>query len=258
MKVILLCGGKGTRLSEETANRPKPMVTIGGKPILWHLINHYLHYDIEEFVLALGYKSHVIKEYFINYNAMNSDLTVDLNSGRVEVRRQHRSLGKVHLVDTGEETLTGGRLNRLSDIVRDGTFMLTYGDGVSNVNLRELLAFHKAHGKLATVTAVRPTARFGALQMEGNRVDSFREKVQSSEGWINGGFFVFEPGVLDYLQDGDETVLEGAPMEKLAAAGQLQAYRHNGFWQCMDNIRDRTYLEELWASGEPPWKSWPG
>lgn len=256
MKCVILCGGLGTRLAEETVSRPKPMVTVGGKPILWHIMNIYGHYGFSDFVLALGYKGEAIKEYFLNYHSLNSDLSIDLKSGHVNYERSANPPWNVQLIDTGPQTLTGGRLLRLrSRLESTGTFLLTYGDGVSNVNLEELLSFHRAHGKLATVTSVRPTARFGRISFDGNKVTQFKEKVQAEEGWINGGFFVFEPGIFDYLKN-DNTVLEADPMEGLARDGQLMAFRHGDFWQCMDTMRDRELLEEAWASGRAPWKIW--
>jgi glucose-1-phosphate cytidylyltransferase len=255
MKTMLLAGGKGTRLSEETLARPKPMVEIGGKPILWHIMSLYAHHGLRDFVVACGYKGEQIKEYFLNFAVHNNDYRVNLGNG---VRQQLNASAvdwQVAMVDTGLDTLTGGRVKRLQPWLQEGTFMLTYGDGLSNVDLRSLLAFHHAHGKTATVTAVRPPARFGALQLEGGRVVHFSEKAQSQEGWINGGFFVFEPGVFSYLE-GDQTTLEREPLERLAADGQLMAYRHEGFWQPMDTLRDKLHLEALWASGAAPWKVW--
>lgn len=257
MKTVILCGGQGTRLAEETSVRPKPMVPIGGHPILWHLMNLYGHHGFNEFVLALGYKGTYIKEYFLNYHALNSDLFVDLGSGNVKYERCCRQDWKVQLIDTGEKTLTGGRLLRLAPLLKDGgTFLLTYGDGVANVDIRQVVEFHRAHRKIATVTAVRPAARFGTMNFEGNRVTAFKEKVQSEEGWINGGFFVFEPQIFDYLRDGDQTVLEGNPLESLARDGELMAFRHEGYWQCMDTIRDQQLLEAQWQTGQAPWRVW--
>lgn len=256
MKVVILCGGMGTRLSEETAVRPKPMVTVGGHPILWHIMNCYGRHGFGRFVLALGYKGEAIKEYFLNYYSLDSDLCVDLKTGTVEHIRPSRRDWQVELIDTGAESMTGGRLHRLEPLLKaGGTFMLTYGDGVGDIDIRKLLAFHRRHGRLATVTAVRPPARFGGMIFDGDRVAEFREKPQTGEGWINGGFFVFEPQVFDYL-DGDATVLEGTPLEQLARDGQLMAYKHEGFWQCMDTIRDRQLLESLWATDRAPWKIW--
>lgn len=255
MKVVILCGGPGTRLREETEVRPKPMVEIGGRPILWHIMRGYAAHGFTEFVLALGYKSEVIKRYFLDYYHLQSHLTVSLTSGAVVAHDGGREDWTVHLIDTGLTTQTGGRLKRLASWLGDETFMLTYGDGVSDVNVADLLRFHRRHKRLATVTAVRPPARFGGLAFTGDLVSEFSEKPQIGEGWINGGFFVFEPGVLDYIK-GDETYLEREPLERLAADGQLAAYRHDGFWQCMDTLRDVRLLEELWDSGKAPWKAW--
>ncbi|HET9791715.1 MAG TPA: glucose-1-phosphate cytidylyltransferase [Candidatus Angelobacter sp.] len=257
MKVAILAGGKGTRLAEETEIRPKPMVNIGGRPILWHIMKHYAHYGHKDFYIALGYKGEVIKRYIVDRTSLQGDLTVDLASGSVQhnIDGLHDLDWVVHLVETGEDTLTGGRIKRLAPHIGDGTFMLTWGDGVSNVNLDELLAFHKSHGRLATVTAVRPPARYGRLDLEGDKVIHFAEKPQLSEGWINGGFFVLEPQVLDYI-DGDDTSWEREPLERLAREGQLMAFCHNSFWQCMDTLREKYILEELWARGNAPWKLW--
>jgi glucose-1-phosphate cytidylyltransferase len=255
MKVVILAGGLGSRLQEETTVRPKPMVEIGGKPILWHILNIYAAHGFQEFVVALGYKGESIKDYFLNFYALNNDVTVDLASGEARIHRGGGPSWKVHLVDTGASTQTGGRLKRLAPHLKDGTFMLTYGDGVADVRVKDLVAFHRSHGKLATVTAVRPPSRFGSFLLDGNRIREFQEKPQIGEGWINGGFFVLEPGVLDLIE-GDETYWERAPMERLAADGQLMAYRHEGFWQAMDTLRERRVLDELWASGRPPWKVW--
>jgi glucose-1-phosphate cytidylyltransferase len=253
MKTVILCGGMGTRLAEETAVRPKPMVEIGGRPILWHILQLYSHFGFKEFVLALGYKGDFIKQYFLHYHLLNSDFCVDLESGKTDVHRRAPFDWKVHLVGTGEQTMTGGRLRRLKTFLKnDPVFMLTYGDGVSNVDIRKLLEFHQSHGKIATVTAVRPTARFGGLELDGDRVVAFREKPQLGEGWINGGFFVFNRTIFDYLA-ADTTVLEREPMDSLARGGELMTYRHEGFWQCMDTVRERNLLEELWVSGNPPW-----
>ncbi len=256
MKVALLCGGLGTRLKEETEYRPKPMVEVGGYPILWHIMNIYGSHGFENFVLALGYKGRCIKEFFLNYYNDTSDLTIDLASGHVEAVKRCKRNWRVSLIDTGALSLTGGRLLRLKPQLCDGTFMLTYGDGVADVDITRLVEFHRSHGKIATVTAVRPAARFGGIQFDGDRVEEFKEKPQTGEGWINGGFFVFEPKIFDYLSDGDETVLEGSPLERLAQEGELMAYRHEGFWQCMDTVRDRDTLEKLWSSGEACWKTW--
>jgi glucose-1-phosphate cytidylyltransferase len=254
LKVVILCGGLGTRLAEETQVRPKPMVEIGGRPILWHIMKIYEKHGFNDFTLALGYKGEVIKDYFMNYHARLSDLTVHLLKGSVEYSNPTAEDWHVSLIDTGAQTMTGGRLLRLKELISatNTTFMLTYGDGVSNVDLGKLLAFHRAHGKLATVTAVRPSARFGGLDIDDGRVLNFKEKPQSGEGWINGGYFVFEQGVFDYLDD-DATVLERKPLDSLVRDGQLMAYQHDGYWQCMDTIRDRDALQETWDSGAAPW-----
>jgi glucose-1-phosphate cytidylyltransferase len=260
VKVVLLAGGLGTRLAEETEIKPKPMVEIGGRPILWHIMKHYAGHGCNEFYLALGYRGDVIKRFFLDYYNLSTSMTVTLSSGSVEVRDDmHDSVPRedwvVHLCETGEHTLTGGRVKRLDPWLRDGTFMVTYGDGVSDVDVGALLRFHRSHGKLATVTAVRPPARFGGLEFDGDLVAAFTEKPQAGEGWINGGFLVLEPAVLDYL-DGDLSSLESDALEKLAADRQLAAYRHDGFWQCMDTLRDKRLLESLWEGGRAPWKTW--
>lgn len=255
MKVVILAGGLGTRLSEETVVKPKPMVEIGEKSILWHIMNIYSSYGFNEFVIALGYKGEIIKEYFLNYYNHNSDLTISLKTGEVKASKNCYRNWTVHLVDTGMDTMTGGRLHRLKEKLEGKTFMFTYGDGVSNVNIERLLEFHKSHGKIATVTAVKPSARFGGMKFNGDSVIKFTEKPQTGEGWINGGFFVFEPGIFDYLQ-GDGTVLERDPLENLARDGQLMAYKHEGFWQCMDTLRDKQLLEDLWENCKAPWKVW--
>lgn len=256
MKVAILAGGVGTRLGEETAVRPKPMVEIGGTPILWHIMRHYSHYGYQEFVIALGYRGEYIKKYFADYCTLQDNLTINIKSGDVRRHGNHDSPGwTVDLIDTGSATLTGGRIKRLAPYMGDQTFMMTWGDGVSNVNIDELLEFHRSHGKLATLTAVRPTARFGHLDLDGNMITEFSEKPQTMEGWINGGFFVLEPGIFDYIE-GDQASWEREPMEQLAKDGQLMAYKHVGFWQCMDTLRDKHLLNELWDSGEAPWKIW--
>ncbi len=259
MKVIILAGGLGTRLQEETVTKPKPMVEIGQKPILWHIISGYASCGFHEFVIALGYKGEYIKNYFINYYTMSHDLTVRLHGGHVDVRDQGKAPEDwtVHLIDTGAQTQTGGRLKRLQSIIGNETFMMTYGDGVSNIDINALLAFHRSHGRLATMSIVRPAARFGAVELQDGLVTEFREKPRSGEGWINGGFFVLEPKVFDYL-DTDSTIFERDPLERLAADGQLMAYQHEGFWQCMDTVRDVRTLEDLWQSGNAPWKTWEG
>ena len=256
MKAIILAGGLGSRLSEETTLRPKPMVEIGGKPILWHIMNIYAAHGVNEFIVALGYRGEVIKEYFLNFYAQNNDVTVDLATGASTIHDGRQPQWKVHLIDTGAQTQTGGRVKRLAKwLGNDETFMLTYGDGVADVNVRALLAFHESHGKIATVTTVRPPARFGGIVFDGDRVDEFTEKPQTGEGWINGGFFVLNRKALSYI-DGDTTLWERDPMERLARDGQLMAYRHQGFWQPMDTLRERKVLEDLWATGNAPWKCW--
>ncbi len=253
MNVVILCGGLGTRLSEETQLRPKPMVEIGGRPILWHIMHLYDRCGFRSFVLALGYKGEVIKDYFLNYHALQSDITVRLRTGEVQFSNPAVEDWAVTLVDTGRDTQTGGRLLRLRDrLAPQGTFMLTYGDGLANIDLRALLSFHRAQGRIATVTVVRPPARFGELRVADGLVTEFAEKPQVGAGWVSGGFFVFEPRVFDYIDD-DTTMLERAPMERLTLAGQLAAYHHSGYWHSMDTLRDRTLLEAQWASASPPW-----
>jgi glucose-1-phosphate cytidylyltransferase len=257
VKVAILAGGKGTRLAEETEIRPKPMVAIGGRPILWHIMRHYAHFGHKDFYIALGYKGEIIKRYVVDHSSLQGDLTVDLRNGSVVTHTNgFEPLDwVVNLVETGDDTMTGGRIKRLAPYIGNESFMLTWGDGVSNIDLDKLLAFHKSHGRLATVTAVRPPARYGRLDIEGDKVARFAEKPQLSEGWINGAFFVLEPEVFDYI-DADHTQWEKEPMERLAAEGQLMAYRHDSFWQCMDTLREKHILEELWASGSAPWKVW--
>lgn len=254
MKVAILAGGLGTRISEETENKPKPMVEIGGQPILWHIMMHYHNYGFKDFIIALGYKGAVIKKYMVDYCALNSNLTVALRNGEVKTHGGYQLDWTVELIETGLTTNTGGRIKRLAPYINE-TFMLTWGDGVSDINLHELLAFHRSHGKLATLTAVRPPARFGHLELDGDQIVEFSEKPQTKEGWINGAFFVLEPEVFDYI-DGDETQWEKEPLERLARDGQLMAYKHDSFWQCMDTLRDKRRLESLWASGNAPWKTW--
>jgi glucose-1-phosphate cytidylyltransferase len=255
MKVAILAGGVGSRLSEETVLKPKPMVEIGGRPILWHIMMHYSHFGFREFVIALGYKGEVIKKYMVDYCHLNSNLTVNLKSGQVELNGGYKPDWRVELIDTGIPTMTGGRIKRLAPYLGDSTFMLTWGDGVSDVDLHKLLAFHRSHGKLATMTIVRPPARFGHMELAGDQVVAFTEKPQTAEGWINGAFFVLEPGVFDYIE-GDHTQWEREPLENLARDGQLMAYKHTSFWQCMDTLRDKVLLEKLWQSGNPPWMIW--
>jgi glucose-1-phosphate cytidylyltransferase len=255
MKVVILAGGFGTRLSEETIVTPKPMVQIGPHPIIWHIMKGYAAFGFSEFVVALGYKGEVVKDYFLHYGELAGDLTIDLGRGTIEHTRRAHEDWVVHLVDTGLNTLTGGRIKRLAPLIGNQAFMLTYGDGVADVDPRRVLAFHRAHRCLATVTAVRPPARFGGIVFDGDKVVGFAEKRQTEEGWINGGFMVLEPGVLDYLK-GDEDVLEVDLLERLAREGQFVAYRHEGFWQCMDTLRDRQLLERMWQSGNAPWKIW--
>ncbi len=256
MKVAILAGGLGTRIAEETENKPKPMVEIGGQPILWHIMMHYSQYGFKNFTIALGYKSAVIKKYMIDYCSLSSDLTIDLGTGKVKSHNNNYNLDwTVDLIETGLTTNTGGRIKRLAPYVGNETFMLTWGDGVSDINLNKLLDFHRSHGKLATLTAVRPPARFGHLELDGDKISEFSEKNQTKEGWINGAFFVLEPEIFDYIE-GDDTQWEKAPLEKLAKEGQLMAYRHDSFWQCMDTLRDKRLLESLWESGTAPWKTW--
>jgi glucose-1-phosphate cytidylyltransferase len=255
LKTVILAGGLGTRFAEETDILPKPMIEIGDRPILWHIMRIYAHHGHREFVVALGYRGDVIKTYFLNYSRVESDFRIDLAKGDVTEYGGPREDFILHLIDTGPETQTGGRIKRLADHLKDETFFLTYGDGVSRIDIPALLDFHKRHGKLATLTAVRPPARFGRIEFEGDRIVHFDEKPQIGEGWINGGFFVLEPGVLDYI-DGDDTVWERAPLERLADDGQLMAYRCEDFWQCMDTLRDKRFLNQLWDGGTAPWKVW--
>jgi glucose-1-phosphate cytidylyltransferase len=255
MKVGILAGGLGTRLSEETVEKPKPMVEIGGKPILWHIMMHYSHHSFKNFVIALGYKAEVIKKYMVDYCSLNSNLTVNVQTGAFEMHGGVKPDWNVDLIDTGLNTNTGGRIKRLAPYMGNETFMLTWGDGVTDLNLHDLIAFHRSHGKLATLTAVRPAARFGHLELDGDQIVEFSEKPQTQEGWINGAFFVLEPEVFDYIE-GDDTQWEKAPLENLAKEGQLMAYKYTGFWQCMDTLRDKRRLESLWETGHAPWKTW--
>lgn len=252
MKTVILAGGLGTRLAEDTGVRPKPMVEIGDRPILWHIMSLYAAHGFNDFVVACGYKGHMIKQYFADFPEHNADWAIDLRTGKRTITSNGNTDWKVHLVDTGADTLTGGRLLHLRDILKDGTFMVTYGDGLSNVDIKALVAFHRAHGKLATVTAVHPPARFGEIDIDGDKVTRFSEKPQTRVGWINGGFFVFEPGVLDLI-DGFDSSLERDALEQLSLSGNLMAFRHDGFWQPMDTLREKMVLQELWDSGSPPW-----
>jgi glucose-1-phosphate cytidylyltransferase len=255
VRVGILAGGLGSRLAEETVSKPKPMVEIGGRPIIWHIMKYYAHFQFTDFTIALGYKGEYVKRWMVDYAALTSDLTVSLARGHVERHTVRSEDWRVHLVDTGQDTATGGRVRRLAPWIGDaGTFMLTWGDGVSDLDLHALLSFHRSHGRIATLTAVRPPARFGHLELSGDQIVEFSEKPQAGEGWINGAFFVLEPEVFDYIA-GDDTQFE-APLERLAKDGQLMAYRHGGFWQCMDTVRDRKLLQSLWAGDCAPWKVW--
>jgi glucose-1-phosphate cytidylyltransferase len=255
VKAVILAGGLGTRISEESHLRPKPMIEIGSKPILWHIMKMYSHYGVHDFIICLGYKGYIIKEYFANYFLHTSDVTFDMARNQMEVHHRSAEPWTVTLVDTGESTLTGGRLRRVRGFVGENTFCLTYGDGVSDVPIDKLLAHHKEHGRIGTVTAIQPPGRYGALNMDGSAVSSFQEKPAGDGAWINGGFFVLEPAVFDYIE-GDTTSFEGAPLQKMAQDGQLTAYQHHGFWQAMDTLRDKNHLESLWSAGQAPWKSW--
>lgn len=256
MKAVILAGGLGTRISEETHLKPKPMIEIGGRPILWHIMKIYSSHGVNEFIICCGYKGYVIKEYFANYFLHMSDVTFDMSTNAMQVHHKHAEPWKVTLVDTGDDTLTGGRLKRVADYVCDEeAFCFTYGDGVANVDVSGQLAFHKSHGKLATVTAVQPPGRYGALLRDGNHVRGFQEKPPGDGAWINGGFFVLNPKVIEFI-DGDQSSWEGAPLELIAHQGQLEAFEHRGFWQPMDTLRDKTHLELLWTAGDAPWKTW--
>jgi glucose-1-phosphate cytidylyltransferase len=254
MKVILLAGGLGTRLSEYTGLIPKPMVTIGGMPILWHIMNIYAKYGHKDFHIALGYKSEIIKEFFINYTILKSDFEINLKNGKINSINKNSVDWNVTLVNTGEETMTGGRIKRMKKYIGNETCLITYGDGVADINIKELLKFHRAHGKMITMSAVRPPARFGELELDGDSVSSFKEKPQLHNGWINGGFFIVEPEFFEFI-DGDSTMLEREPLEKACLLGELMAFKHYGFWQCMDTKRDHDSLEAIWSSGRAPWVS---
>ncbi len=255
MKAVILAGGLGTRLAEETVTRPKPMVEIGGKPILWHIMKGYAHFGITDFIICLGYKGYMIKEYFANYFLHMSDVTFDMRTNQLEVHEKHAEPWRVTLVDTGNETQTGGRLKRVLPYLNGETFFFTYGDGVADIDIGAELAFHREKGALATMCAVQPPGRFGAIDIDGHRITRFEEKPVGDGSWINGGYFVLEPGIFDYI-DGDDTIWERTPLERLAKDGQLSAYPHRGFWQPMDTLRDKIKLEELWHSGNAPWKAW--
>lgn len=255
MKAVILAGGLGTRISEETYLKPKPMVEIGGKPILWHIMKIYSHYGINEFIICLGYKGYIIKEYFANYFLHMSDVTFDMSNNSMEVHQQHTEPWKVTLVDTGSESMTGGRLKRVAPFLNNKPFCFTYGDGVSDVNLHKLIAHHNQQGALATMTAIQPPGRYGSLDISDGYIKRFQEKPKGDGAWINGGFFVLEPGVIEYIH-GDDTSWEGEPLARLAREGRLCAFRHDGFWQAMDTLRDKVKLEELWQSGAAPWKVW--
>ncbi|MFQ5786530.1 MAG: glucose-1-phosphate cytidylyltransferase [Thermodesulfobacteriota bacterium] len=257
MKTVILAGGYGTRISEETAVRPKPIVEIGGKPILWHIMKIYSAFDINDFIICCGYKGHMIKEYFANYFLLRSDVTFDLKNNKMEIHQNNVEPWRVTLVDTGENTMTGGRLKKVKDYIGEKTFCLSYGDGVSDLNIKKLIDFHSSQKSLATLTAVQPPGRYGAMSLKNNqtKITSFREKPKGDGAWINGGFFVLEPGIMDYISD-DKAVWEQEPLQKLAYDGELAAYKHNGFWQSMDSLRDKNVLEEIWKGGQAPWKVW--
>jgi glucose-1-phosphate cytidylyltransferase len=257
MKVVILAGGLGTRLAEETEIRPKPMIEIGEYPLLWHILKHYSHYDHNDFFIALGYRGNYIKRYFLERVSLNGDMTLRLPRGRMERDGGDKDEWTVHLIETGKDTNTGGRIKQLEPCLSHETFMVTYGDGLADVDLDRLVAFHRSCGRIATITAVRPPARFGGLMFNGDLVARFTEKPQAGEGWINGGYLVFEPGIFDYFPD-DNCSLESDALEALAAEGELAAYKHDGFWQCMDTLRDKRLLENLWQSGKAPWKVWNG
>jgi glucose-1-phosphate cytidylyltransferase len=256
MKAVILAGGLGTRFSEETGIRPKPMIEVGGKPILWHIMKIYGAYGVTEFIIALGYKSEIIKEYFLNFYAFNNDLSIDLANGKTTIHDGKQPNWKIHLVDTGLHTQTGGRLKRLRKWLGESeSFLFTYGDGVADIDIESVRKFHLSHGKLATVTTVRSPARFGRIAFDGDRISNFHEKPESGDGWINGGFFVLNPKAIDYI-DGDETAWEKEPLERLTRDGQMMGYRHYGFWSCMDTLKEKNTLEELWSTKNAPWKVW--
>ena len=256
MKVAILAGGFGTRLSEETDVRPKPMVEIGGRPIIWHIMKYYSHHGFNDFVILLGYKGYYIKEYFANYFLHQSDVTIDIRNNKMEILNNSNEPWKVTLVDTGSDTMTGGRIKRAQKYLEDDTFMLTYGDGLSNVDIKGLLEFHKKNGKILTLTTIQPEGRFGSLDIENDQVKKFVEKPKGDGAWINGGFFVCEPSIFKYITEGDQTIFEKSPMEKLASENQMMAYKHNDFWKPMDTLREKHQFEQLWASGKAPWKVW--
>ncbi|MEI8377522.1 MAG: glucose-1-phosphate cytidylyltransferase [bacterium] len=257
MKVVILAGGLGTRLSEETDLKPKPMVEIGGRPILWHIMKIYSNYGFNDFIILTGYKSHIIKDYFINYYSRYSDITVDMSSNSVEIHKTRTEPWKVTMLYTGKDTMTGGRIKKAKDYIGNETFMLTYGDGVSNIDIPDLIEFHKKSGKLATLTAVQPSGKFGAINIENNgEISSFMEKPKGDGAWINGGFFVLEPKIFDYIEDGDSAIWEKEPLEKLAKDNQLNAYKHKGFWRPMDTLKDKIDLTEMWDSHNAPWLTW--
>lgn len=257
MKAVILAGGLGTRISEETSVKPKPMIEIGGKPILWHIMKLYSQHGVNEFIICLGYKGYAIKEYFVNYHRHMSDLTINLQNDDLEIHNNYSEPWKVTLVNTGDDSMTGGRIKRIKSYLNeDEPFCLTYGDGVSDVNIADSIQFHKSHGKLATVTAVQPAGRFGALEIENNQIKSFQEKPKGDGSFINGGFFVLSPKVLDYIKEGDKTIWEQSPLKGIASDDQLMSYKHEGFWQPMDTLRDKNYLEDLWQKKKAPWKIW--
>ena len=256
MKVVILAGGRGSRLSEETELKPKPMVEIGGYPILWHIMKIYSQYGINDFVVCLGYKGYIVKEYFANYFLHQSDVTIDMQTGKMEVLNNSSEPWRITLLDTGLDTMTGGRIKKAQGIVGDEPFMLTYGDGVSDINIEELVKFHKAHGKAITMSSTQPEGRFGALNLDGEKVESFLEKPKGDGGWINIGYFVCEPKVFDYIDTGDEVVFEQAPLKNLALDGEMFTFKHNGFWKPMDSLKDKNDLNNLWDSGKAPWKVW--